>query len=89
MKLLINEDLKKGHIILAPLSYSDLANEKLRPSLVLYHDMDVSQLTVAYISSMVLANPGPYDIVIPLGTPMSARAGSIYKYVVTVAGLRW
>jgi hypothetical protein len=59
-------------------------NEKLRLSLVLYHDMDVAQLTVAYISSMVLANPGLYDIVIPLGTPISARAGSIYKSVVRV-----
>ena len=59
-------------------------NEKLRLSLVLYHDMDVALLIVAYISSMVLANPGLYDIVIPLGTPISARAGSIYKSVVRV-----
>jgi len=80
----MNEDLKKGDIVLAPLSYSDLVNEKLRPSLVLYHDMDVSQLTVAYISSRVPANPGPYEIVIPLGTPMSARAGLIYESVVKV-----
>jgi hypothetical protein len=49
----MNEDLKKGDIVLAPLSYSDLVNNKLRPSLVLYHDMDVMQLTVAYISSEV------------------------------------
>ena len=67
----MNEDLKKGDIVLAPLSYSDLVNNKLRPSLVLYHDMDVMQLTVAYISSKVPINPGPYDILIPLGTPMS------------------
>jgi hypothetical protein len=46
--------------------------------------MDVALLIVAYISSMVLANPGLYDIVIPLGTPISARAGSIYKSVVRV-----
>ena len=45
----IDEDLKKGDIVLAPLTYSDLVNKKLRPSLVLYHDMDVMQLTVAYI----------------------------------------
>ena len=51
---------------------------------MLYHDMDVALLIVAYISSMVLANPGLYDIVIPLGTPISARAGSIYKSVVRV-----
>ena len=37
----MNEDLKKGDIGLAPLSYSDQVNNKLRPSLVLYHDMDV------------------------------------------------
>ena len=29
-----NENLKKGDIVLAPLSYSDLVNNKLRPSLV-------------------------------------------------------
>ena len=80
----MNEDLKKGDIILVPLSYSDLVNEKLRPSLVLYHDMGVSQFTVAYISSRAPANPGPYDIVIPLGTPMSRRAGLIYTSVVKV-----
>ena len=64
----MNEDLKKGDIVLAPLSYSDLVNNKLRPSLVLYHDMDVMQLTVAYISSEVPARAGPYDILIPCGT---------------------
>ncbi len=80
----MNENLKKGDIILAPLSYSDLVNDKLRPSLVLYHDMDVMQLTVAYISSKVPVNPGPYDIVIPLDTLMSTKAGLIYPSVVKV-----
>ena len=80
----MNEDLKKGDIVLVPLSYSDLVNNKLRPSLVLYHDMDVMQLTVAYISSKVPANPGPYDIVIPLGTSMSTAAGLVYSSVVKV-----
>ncbi|HOV82780.1 MAG TPA: type II toxin-antitoxin system PemK/MazF family toxin [Methanothrix sp.] len=80
----MNESLKKGDIVLAPLSYSDLVNEKLRPSLVLYHDMDVMQLTVAYISSKVVATPGPYDIVIPLGTPSSTKADLIYDSVVKV-----
>jgi hypothetical protein len=80
----MNEDIKKGDIVLAPLSYSDLVSNKLRPSLVLYHDMDVLQLTVAYISSKVPTNPGPYDIVIPLGTPMSTAAGLVYSSVVKV-----
>lgn len=80
----MNEDLKKGDIVLAPLSYSDLVNNKLRPSLVLYHDMDVMQLTVAYVSSKVPAKPGPYDIMIPLGTPMSTKAGLAYDSVVKV-----
>lgn len=72
----MNEDLKKGDIVLAPLSYSDLVNGKLRSSLVLYHDMDVMQLTVAYISSKVPANPAPHEIVIPLGTPYEHQGGS-------------
>jgi hypothetical protein len=80
----MNEDLKKGDIVLAPLSYSDLVNNKLRPSLVLYHDMDVMQLTVAYISSKVPARPRPYDILIPYGTPMSTKAGLVYPSVVKV-----
>jgi hypothetical protein len=42
------------------------------------------QLTVAYISSKVTINPGPYDIVIPLDTPMSRRAGLVYSSVVKV-----
>jgi mRNA interferase MazF len=80
----MNEILKKGDIVLAPLSYSDLVNNKLRPTLILYHDMDVMQLTVAYISSKVPNDPGPYDIVIPLGTPMSTNAGLVYSSVVKV-----
>ena len=69
----MNEDLRKGDIVLVPLSYSDLVNDKLRPSLVLYHDQEAMQLTVAYISSKVPANPSLCDIVISLGTPMSIR----------------
>ncbi len=80
----MNEDLKKGDIVLAPLSYSDLVNNKLRPSLVLYHDTDAMQLTVAYISSKVPARPRPYDILIPYGTPMSTKAGLVYPSVVKV-----
>ncbi len=80
----MNEDLRKGDIVLAPLSYSDLVNNKLRPSLVLYHDADVMQLTVAYISSKVPAGPGAYDILVPLGTPMSDKAGLVYPSVVKV-----
>ena len=37
----MDEDLKKGDIVLAPLSYSDLVNNKLRPSLVLYHKWEL------------------------------------------------
>jgi hypothetical protein len=74
----MNEDLKKGDIILAPLSYSDLVNDKLWPALVLYHDPNVTQLTVAYISSKIPAKPGPYDIVVPLGTPMCIKACLAY-----------
>ncbi|MDD2755439.1 MAG: type II toxin-antitoxin system PemK/MazF family toxin [Methanothrix sp.] len=80
----MNEDLKKGDIVLAPLSYSDLVNNKLRPSLVLYHDKDAMQLTVAYISSKVPARPGVFDILIPYGTPMSTKAGLVYPSVVKV-----
>jgi hypothetical protein len=46
--------------------------------------MDVMQLTVAYISSKVPARPGPYDILIPCGTPTSTKSGLIYPSVVKV-----
>jgi hypothetical protein len=42
------------------------------------------QLTVAYVSSKVAIYPGPYDIVIPFGTPMSRTAGQVYSSVVKV-----
>jgi hypothetical protein len=61
-----------------------LVNDKLRPSLVLYHDKDVMELTVAYISSKVPSMPEAYDMVIPLGTPSSIEAGLIYNSVVKV-----
>ena len=80
----MNENFKKGDIVLAPLSYSDLVNNKLRPSLVLYHDTDVMQLTVAYISNKVPAKHGQFDIVILLGTATSTTAGLVYSSVVKV-----
>lgn len=84
MSQTMNDGLKKGDVVLAPLSYSNLVNNKLRPSLVLYHDIGEMQLTVAYISSKVPTIPGDYDIVIPLGTPSSIKAGLIYDSVVKV-----
>jgi len=43
--------------------------------LVLYHDQAYQELTVVYISSVIPRNPGPYDILIPLGSPSSIKAG--------------
>jgi len=65
----MNEDLKKGDIVLAPLIQSDLVEKKFRPGVILYHDMDRRLLTVAYISSKTPSIPGPCDILIHPGTP--------------------
>ena len=43
--------LEEGGYRKDPLSYSDLVQSKERPALVLYHDKDLRQLTVAYITS--------------------------------------
>jgi hypothetical protein len=72
------EDLKKGDIILSPLSYTDLVNEEVRPSLVLYHDLDDMQLVVAYITSQVEGNVGPFEKLILSGTTTFIKAGLLY-----------
>lgn len=60
------ENLKKGDIIKLPLTYSDLVQSKERPALVLYHDEELRQLTVAYITSKT-SNLRPTDILIVFG----------------------
>ncbi len=69
------EFLKKGDVVTMPVSFSDLVGSKIRPMLVLYHDQDYQELTVVYISSIIPRNLGPYDILIPLGSPSSIKAG--------------
>jgi len=68
------EDLKKGDIVKIPLSHSDLVEMKARPALVLYHDLETRQLTVAYITSQT-SNSGPTDILIVFGSPTCTKAG--------------
>ncbi len=80
----MNESLKKGDIILTPLSYSDLVNEEVRPVLVLYHDPIQTQLLVAYITTKIPAVPGPCDIVVRLGTPTCDKAGLEYDSAIKV-----
>ena len=68
------ENLKKGDIIKLPLTYSDLVRSKERPALVLFHDEELRQLTVAYITSKT-SNLRPTDILIVFGTPTCTKAG--------------
>jgi len=68
------ENLKKGDIIKLPLTYSDLVQSKERPAIVLYHDIEQRQLTVAYITSKT-SNLGPTDILIVFGSPTCIKAG--------------
>jgi hypothetical protein len=68
------ENLKKGDIVKIPLSHSDLIEAKPRPALVLYHDLETRQLTVAYITSRT-SNPGATDILITFGSPTCNKAG--------------
>lgn len=68
------ENLVKGDIVKIPLCHSDLVEAKARPALILYHDLENRQLTVAYITSKT-ENLGPTDILITFGTPTCSAAG--------------
>ena len=68
------ENLKKGDIVKIPLSYSDLVETKARPALVLYHDLETRQLTVAYITSQT-SNLSATDILITFGSSTCNTAG--------------
>jgi hypothetical protein len=68
------ENLKKGDIIKLPLTYSDLVQSKERPALLIYHDIELRQLTVAYITSKT-SNLGHTDILIVFGSPTCIKAG--------------
>lgn len=43
----MHENIKKGDIILLPLSHTDLVTDEVRPALVLYHDLKDMQLIFA------------------------------------------
>ncbi len=66
---------EKGDVVTVPVDFSDFSGFKVRPMLVLYHDQETRELTVAYITSKIPIHPGPYDILIKLGTPSSNQAG--------------
>ncbi|NYT01166.1 MAG: type II toxin-antitoxin system PemK/MazF family toxin [Methanosarcinales archaeon] len=68
------EELKKGDIVKIPLCHSDLVQAKVRPALVLYHDLKNTQLTVAYITSKT-DNLEPTDILITFGSPTCNATG--------------
>jgi hypothetical protein len=69
----MNEDLKKGDIILAPLSIQTwLMRSSGHRLCCIMIWMYRSSLLRTYQAGF-LPIQGPYDIVIPLGTPMSAQ----------------
>jgi hypothetical protein len=74
----MHENLEKGDIILSPLSYTDLVTEEVRPSLVLHHDFGKMQLIVAYITSQVGGEVGPFERLILKGTATFDKAGLQY-----------
>ena len=80
----MHENLKKGDIVLLPLSYSDLVGEEVRPALVLYHDLEDMQLVVAYITTQIRNPPGPFEKLILNGTPMFNKSGLQYDSMLRV-----
>lgn len=71
----MHENLKKGDIILTPLSHTDLVTDEVRPVLVLYHDLYDMQLIVAYITTQIEGPLGPFERLILKGTPTFDRSG--------------
>ena len=71
----MHENLKKGDIILLPLSHSDLVTDEVRPVLVLYHDLKDLQLVVSYITTQLGGELGPFERLILKGTPTFEKSG--------------
>jgi hypothetical protein len=80
----MHENLKKGDIILLPLSYSDLVTEEVRPALVLHHDLEEMQLVVAYITTQIKNPPGPFGKQILKGTSMYDKSGLQYDSMLRI-----
>ena len=80
----MHENLKKGDIILHPLSHSDLVTDEVRPVLVLYHDLKDLQLVVSYITTQLGSELGPFDRLILKGTPTFEKSGLLYDSKIRV-----
>jgi hypothetical protein len=74
----MHENLKKGDIILLPLSFTDLVTEEVRPALVLHHDLEDMQLIMAYITSQVKGEVGPFEKLILKGSATFEKSGLIF-----------
>ena len=80
----MHENLKKGDIVLATLSYTDLITDEVRPALVLYHDQVNTQLIVAYITTKTEGPVGPYEKLILRGTTTFDKSGLLYDSKIRV-----
>ena len=58
--------LKRGDIALVPFPFTDLSKEKVRPAVVISaeNDIDVSDVSVAFISSIIPKEPATVDFVL-------------------------
>lgn len=80
----MHENLRKGDIILLPLSHSDLVTDEVRPALVLYHDLKDMQLIVAYITTQIRDNPEPFERLVLKGTATFDKSGLLYDSMIRV-----
>lgn len=54
--------LKKGTTVLVPFPFTDLSENKVRPAVVISHNLKGGDIVVAFISSKKSRKPQPFDI---------------------------
>ena len=58
-----------------PFPFTDLTATKIRPAVVVSANPQGQDVTLAFISSVVPASPGPFDVVVPTTDPSFGATG--------------
>ena len=67
--------LARCDIVLVPFPFTDLTAQKVRPAVVVSGEIQGEDIVVAFVSSVVPARPGPFDVVLREGEPGFRESG--------------